>query len=208
MYRMRHIVLFLFSFCLLSAAAAQEGNSVVQGFSGGMMVHAGYLSGTNGNAPVGFQGVSSGMGGALRVNVGRFFRVGMEGYVSTLGSGCSDAKEFLSAGSYIRTGQGGLLVELCRREGRWWPFVGVSLGGGAMKGLYIVEGDQSDWEAEGCVVYNRQPFVYVAPSVGTDYCVTPKIHLTIRADWSMALHDGTLIRPTGARMFVGVMFCH
>ncbi len=202
------IIPILVALVLPLALGAQETEKVYQGFSGGMMLHAGYLSGVNPNAPVSPQGLTKGIGGSMRVNLGRLLRVGMDGYVSTLSSGHSDAKDLLADGSYIRTGFGGLLADLCWREGKWWPYFGVGVGGGSMKGLYILSGDQDDWLPETNVLFNKQSFFYAAPYVGADFCMTSKVHLTFKADWMLAIHDGTLLRPTGPRFYFGFMFCH
>lgn len=77
-----------------------------------------------------------------------------------------------------------------------------------MKGLYILEGNQNDWSPETYALFNKQTFFYVSPFVGTDFCLTPKVHLTVKADWMLSLHDGSLLQPTGMRLFLGFMFCH
>jgi len=202
------IIVIILALSLPSMLRAQEAERVYQGFSGGMMLHVGYLSGINENAPVSPKGLTNGIGGAMRVNLWKHLRVGMEGYVSTLGSKHSDARELLADGSYIRTGFGGLLADLCWREGRWWPYFGLGFGGGSMKGLYILEGDQTDWLPEGNVVFNKQSFFYATPYVGTDFCMNSKMHLTFKVDWMMAMHDGALLNPMGPRFYFGFMFCH
>ncbi len=174
-----------------------------------MMLHSGYLAGAGGKAPVNVQGLGIGMGGALRVNLAKHLRIGLEGYVSTLNSNNSNAKDILADGSYIRTGLGGMLVDFCWHNGKLWPYLGVGLGGGATRSLYILEGNQSDWLPEVCTIFNKQPFFYASPFVGTDFCITTKIHLTLKADWLIALsYDGKLLTPTGPRLYLGFMFCH
>ncbi len=202
------LILMMVAMLLPLVAGAQEATKVYQGFSGGMMLHAGYLSGINDNAPVSPQGLTKGIGGAMRVHLWDHLRVGMEGYVSTLNSSSSDARDLLADGSYIRTGFGGLVADLCWREGKWWPYVGAGVGGGAMRGLYILAGNQDDWLPEPQALFNKQSFFYVLPYVGMDFCMTPKMHLTFKADWMLALHDGSLLMPTGPRIYFGFMFCH
>lgn len=188
---------------------AQDAGGTFHGFSGGMMLHSGYLAGASNMAPVSVQGLSNGVGGALRVNLTTHLRVGMEGYVSTLNASSSNARDILADGSYIRTGLGGVLLDICWRKGKLWPYLGVGLGGGAMRGLYILEGNQSDWLPEAQALLNKQPFFYTSPFVGTDFCITTKVHLTLKADWLLALsRGGNLLRPTGPRLYLGFMFCH
>lgn len=209
---MRQKYMFIvLSFCALSwplGLHAQETARVYQGFTGGMVLHAGYLSGIDASAPVTPQGLTTGIGGALRVNLGKLLRVGIDGYVSTLSSNHSNARSVLSDGSYIRTGSGGLLADLCWRQSKWWPYIGFGVGGGSMKGLYILDGSQDDWAPESSAVYNKQSFFYLSPYLGTDFCLTPRVHLTFKVDWMLAVHDGALLKPSGPRGYFGFMFCH
>ena len=98
---------------------------VFQGYSGGMMLHAGYLFGRNPSAvsPSGAcispQGMTTGIGGSLRINLWKYLRVGCEGYVSTMKSGVTDMRDVLQSGSYVRTGSGGLLADACWRMDKW-----------------------------------------------------------------------------------------
>ena len=120
---MRAKVLFI---CLLFACGAcaqvSEGiakNKVYQGFSGGMMLHTGYLFGQDGNAPktadgrlCSPQGALFGIGGALRVHLWKYLRTGFEGFVSTMPSAITDCRDVLKNGSYVRVGCGGVLADL------------------------------------------------------------------------------------------------
>lgn len=190
-------------------------NKVYRGFSGGMMLHTGYLSGRDGNAPrttdgrlCSPQGATFGIGGALRVNLWKHLRVGAEGYVSEMPSGATDCNDVLKAGSYVRMGYGGVLADACWRLKKIWPYIGASIGGGAMKGLYILDGDQHSWSPDPNSTFHKQAFFYATPYVGLDYCMTQKVHLTFRIDWMLAVHNSRLCLPTGPRLFVGFMFCH
>lgn len=75
--------------CLLISCGMYA--QVFQGFSGGMMLHAGYLFGQDGNAPktpegklCSPQGAAFGVGGALRVHLWKHLRTGFEGFVTTM----------------------------------------------------------------------------------------------------------------------------
>lgn len=187
---------------------------VFQGCSGGMMVHAGYLFGQPAGAilPTGeqisMQGMTYGLGGSMRVNLWKYLRVGCEGFSSNLKTGVSDQHAFLQKGSYIRTGWGGVIADACWRMEKVWPFIGGSIGGGAMRTLSIVDGSQDDWQAEGIAILHKQGFGYVNPYVGMDYCITKRIHATFRLDWMLAFAKKQLVLPTGPRLYVGIMFCH
>lgn len=213
--QLRYIIVFA---CLLVACALYANDSqskVYQGFSGGMMGHAGYLFGENADAPKADnglicspQGGTFGLGGALRVHLWKHLRVGGEGFVSTMNSGTTNMKHVLQKGSYIRTGWGGVLMDACWRKEKVWPYIGGSVGGGAMRSLYLLDGSQDDWIAENKAYLHKQSFFYINPYVGMDWCMTPKVHMTFRVDWMVALHAGEVVLPTGPRLLVGFMFCH
>lgn len=208
----------LVGFCVLvsSALCANESSvKVYQGFSGGMMAHGGYLFGVNTEAPKMADGVvcspqggTFGLGGALRVHLWNHLRIGGEGFVSTMNSATTNMNHVLKEGSYIRTGFGGVAVDACWRKEKVWPYIGGSIGGGAMRSLYVLEGSQDDWVAEEAAYLHKTPFMYVNPYVGMDWCMTKKVHMTFRIDWMVALHKGDVVKPTGPRLLVGFMFCH
>lgn len=179
-----------------------------------MLLHAGYLWGENTGAilPSGEnitpQGLTYGLGGTMRVNLKKHLRIGCEGFSSTVKSEVTDQRDFLQKGSYIRTGWGGVIADACWRLEKVWPYIGGSVGGGAMRSLYIVEGNENDWEPEQTAIFHKQGFVYVDPYIGLDYCLTRRIHLIFRLDWMLAFAQEQLIYPTGPRLYVGVLFCH
>ena len=165
-----------------TTALKKEKVRVFQGCSGGMMVHAGYLFGQPAGAilPTGeqisMQGLTYGLGGAMRVNLMKHLRIGCEGFSSNVKSGMTDQHDFLQKGSYIRTGWGGVIADACWRMEKVWPYIGGSVGGGAMRTLSIVDGSQDDWQAEGTAILHKQGFGYVNPYVGMDYCITKPEH--------------------------------
>ena len=200
---------------LAQTCDSTRNGKVYQGFSGGMMLHTGYLFGRDKSAPktadgtlCSPQGATFGIGGSLRVHLWKHLRAGFEGFVSTMNSGTTDRRRQLKSGSYVRTGCGGVLADCCWRLEKAWPYIGGTIGGGAMKGLYILEGDQNSWTADANSTFHKQSFFYVTPYVGCDYCMTKKVHLTFRADWMLAFHKGALALPTGPRLYVGFMFTH
>ena len=218
---MRHKLLYILLWCSAmvfaqndTTALKKEKVRVFQGCSGGMMVHAGYLFGQPVGAilPTGeqisMQGLTYGLGGSMRVNLMKHLRIGCEGFSSNVKSGMTDQHNFLQKGSYIRTGWGGVIADACWRMEKVWPYIGGSVGGGAMRTLSIVDGSQDDWQAEGTAILHKQGFGYVNPDVGMDYCITKRIHATFRLDWMLAFANKQLIFPTGPRLYVGIMFCH
>ena len=118
---MRQRLLLFLLFCPLWVFAAKDSTAIFQGYSGGMMVHAGYLFGDNPAAvlPSGeslsSQGITGGIGGSLRINLKRHLRVGCEGFVSTMNSQLTSQRNCLKSGSYVRTGWGGVLADACWR---------------------------------------------------------------------------------------------
>ena len=205
------IVFCISAFC---SAAKNDSTAVFQGYSGGMMVHAGYLFGKNSAAvlpsgeSISPQGMTIGIGGSLRVNLWKHLRVGCEGFVSTMNCGVTDMKDVLQSGSYIRSGWGGLIADACWRLEKVWPYIGASVGGGAIHTLSVVEGTENDWQPEEWAMLTKQGFGYVDPYIGIDWCLTKRIHMTFRLDWMLAFANNQLLLPMGPRFFFGFMFCH
>ena len=117
---MKRIVWVTLCLLITMAVSAQE-KRILRGFDGGMMVHTGYLSGNLDAIGYKAQGAPMGIGGVIRLHLGDHFRIGSEGYVSTLSQ--------RGNGSYLKCGwphaldaQGGL--PLRRRQVKTpsgWP---------------------------------------------------------------------------------------
>ena len=120
----------------------------------------------------------------------------------------TDCRDVLQNGSYVRVGCGGVLADCCWRLDKAWPYIGGVIGGGSMKGLYILDGDQNSWTTDANSTFHNQSFFYVTPYVGCDYCLTRKVHITFRLDWMLAFHKSELCMPTGPRLYFGFMMCH
>lgn len=211
---MRKIAIVILLLLSYPVWAKNDSVAIYQGCGGGMMVHAGYLLGQHSSAvlpsgeSISPEGLTYGLGGSMRVNLMKYLRIGCEGFSSTMKSGVTNKNAVLQSGSYIRTGWGGLIADACWRGEKVWPYIGGSVGGGAMRALYIVEGNEDDWQPETLSVFHKQGFGYVNPYVGMDYCITRRIHATFRVDWMLAFAKKQLILPTGPRLYVGIMFCH
>ena len=81
----RSLLVVLITFISLSQGLSQsQSKKGFNGYDGGMMLHAGYVSKTI--KPVDFkaEGITKGIGGAIRFHFGEHYRIGTEGYVSTL----------------------------------------------------------------------------------------------------------------------------
>lgn len=211
---MRQRLFFLILFVSSMVFAATDSTTIFQGYSGGMMLHAGYLFGDNPAAvlsdgsSLSSKGMTCGIGGSLRVNLMRHLRVGCEGFVSTMNSQYTNQRNYLQSGSYVRTGWGGVLADACWRGEHIWPFVGGSIGGGAMRTLAVSQGSEEDWLPEESAVLHKQGFMYINPYIGIDWCMTKRVHVCLRMDWMLAFAERSVLFPTGPRLYVGFMFCH
>lgn len=186
----------LFLFVSNMPLQAQE-KRVITGFDGGMMIHTGYLNGTLGPGIIPASGAPFGLGGVARLHLGKHFRIGGEGYVSTLNQ--------RGNGSYVKYGWGGLLADVYTVIGRFQPYAGITLGGGAGTTLLLDEAPASAWEPVGGTVYNKQGFMALDPFVGCDLILGGPLHLTIKLDWLNCLGKNVTL-PSGPRVYLGILF--
>lgn len=212
------------------AAPKQDRKRIFTGFSGGMLVHLGYGFAHNPSElfrngtldakslrHLPKDGVNLGIGGQMRFHLVDHFRIGAEGYVSTMP---------LRRSGQIRTGWGGILTDAYLNWGPVQPFIGVGIGGGSMRRTYVdeavratAEGDETIYNAS----YTKSPFFYLDPTIGLEFGLTKRINMIIRADYLLpfsAKEDGLrasmqqikgwkgLVTPTGPRLYVGFMFKH
>ncbi|MBQ6071514.1 MAG: hypothetical protein IKQ75_05055 [Bacteroidales bacterium] len=198
----RLFLLGLICFLCLFSLQGQETTQpkVVAGFNGGMMVHTGYLQGTLPEIGYHAQGAPFGLGGVIRVALGRHWMVGGEGYVSTLRQ--------LRNGSYIKYGWGGLLGEFYWPFKHVMPYVGLTIGGGTQTTFLLLDGSATDWTSEQESVFHKQGFCAITPFVGCDFILTKAVHLTLKADWMNSISRAGWIKPTGPRFYFGVIFYH
>lgn len=195
---MRSIVLTIICLVLAMSAPAQE-KKILNGFDGGMMIHTGYLSGMLDAIGYQAQGAPMGIGGVIHLHLGEHFRIGTEGYMSTLRQ--------RSNGSYLKYGWGGLLADYYTVLGRFQPYAGLTLGGGAMTTLLMFKEPASAWAPIDDTRYHKQGFLAVDPFVGCDFIVAGPMHLTLKADYLCALSDAKLL-PHGPRVYIGFLFYH
>ena len=127
------------------------------------------------------------------------FRIGSEGYVSTLSQ--------RGNGSYLKYGWGGLLADCYSVLGRFQPYAGLTLGGGAMTTLLMFEEPASAWTPVDDTVFHKQGFMAINPFVGCDYIVAGPMHLTFKLDYLCAFSESKLI-PHGPRVYIGFLFYH
>lgn len=177
-----------------------DARKFIRGFSGGMMIHTGYISGCDN--PYGYtpSGAPFGIGGVVKLHTGRYMRTGFEGYFSKLA--------VMGNGSFNKVFWTGVLCDRYWKKGKFYPYAGLTLGGGSKTAWYMFDGDSSDWLPETQAVFHREPFFAAAPFVGTEYAVGKALRLTVKADWLLAINGGGICRPTGPRLYFGFIFTH
>lgn len=192
--------IILTSICLLVflSASAQE-KKVLRGFDGGMMVHTGFLTGNLNAIDYTAKGAPMGIGGVIRLHLGDHFRIGSEGYVSTLSQ--------RGNGSYLKYGWGGLLADFYTVLGRFQPYGGITLGGGAMTTLLMMKEPVSAWAPIDGTRYHKQGFMAIDPFIGCDFIVYGPMHLTLKLDYLCAISKSELL-PNGPRIYFGFLFYH
>lgn len=192
----------------------QEGSkqpstkAIYKGFSGGMMLHAGYLAGTGAGFPdegsnpaeeTYLRSITYGIGGAARIQLLDHMHVGSEGYVSTM--------PLKSQGddSNIRTGWGGVLCDYYFTLGRTQLIAGGSIGGGAQRNLHVFKEKETDISS---ATFAKKSFFVFDPYLAAEYALTTRIHLIFKLDYLIAIHQRSFLSPSGPRLYVGFMFGH
>lgn len=209
----------------------KSGAGVYTGFSGGMMLHIGYMFSDDprkifSNAGLGNEeyvknlpkdGCALGLGGTLRVHLLNHIHVGAEGGMSII--------PFRGHGN-IRIGYGGALCDVYTQWGKTRPLLGLSLGGGVMKRLYLPAEPYTHITEDpiDTIVYNasyaQTPFFYLDPYIGIEIDLNSNMALLIRADYMLpfgrsgsslteiknSVNWSNFMTPTGPRLYVGIMF--
>ena len=200
------ISIFVFFICGVCASAqettVQENETkVIKGFSGGMMAHAGYQFGCDNPYALYISSPTFGLGGCAKLHFTEHFRAGFEGFFST-----APIRNGVESGSHNKLFWTGVLADWFCRQGKFTPYAGITIGGGMETAFYMFEGDKHDWIQEGDAVLHKQAFFAVDPYVGVEYAVGAALRLTLRADWLSAFNSEGLNRPTGPRLYFGVIF--
>ena len=173
----------------------------IKGFSGGMMIHGGYLSGCDNPYGYDASGITFGVGGVAKLHLTKHLRAGFEGYFSSMG-----LDDGLAEGSHNKLFWIGALCDWFWKVGRFYPYLGCTLGGGMETSFYMFEGNKNDWTFEDKAVFRKQPFFAVDPFAGIEYQVGDALRLTLKADWLMAINSDGLNKPFGPRLYFGVIF--
>lgn len=175
----------------------------IKGFSGGMLVHTGYVFGQDNpyNQPI--SSPTFGIGGCAKLHLSKTFRAGFEGYFST-----APLRQGLSSGSHNKLFWTGALADWFWKIDRLQPYVGLGAGGGMETTFMMFDGDKHDWIPENNAVFRKQPFVYINPYAGVEFAVGKALHLTLKADWLTTINSDGLNMPHGPRIYFGFIFAH
>lgn len=236
---MKRIFIFLLVLIPLVAQAKANNDStqvdkpkIVTGFSGGMTIHGGYGFSSNPqelfrNSEIGSpdfiknlpkDGVMLGLGGQLRMHFLNHMHLGAEGYMSFM--------PLMKSGSNIRFAWGGAFLDGYFTVGRFRPMLGLGLGGGAIRRLFVPEEAEVVYSSETKYnsSYTQTPFFYLNPYIGFEVLLGPTKARSFYTRIDYMLPFGTngsslgkkfsgeeqfwsnFITPSGPRLHIGIMF--
>ena len=195
----------------LASDKADSSTFRFRGYTGGMMLHSGYIQShpfdiySTAAIHLGtmqIRGAAFGIGGHVKFAFGTstdMLRVGAEGHSSNV--------SYRPSPSYSHTGWGGLLVDYIHRsKGRVHPFIGCLIGGGGVKNHIIAEGSTDDFVTEPQAAMHRYAFMALAPFAGMEVSLTPKLSLVVKADWLLNVSCRQNDFSSGLRLYVGILF--
>ena len=219
------------------AVSAPKGEKskghVFTGFSGGMMLHGGYLFADSPEKVFSNSGLGSadyvkglpqsgfcyGLGGSLRMHMLNHIHLGAEGFVSTM--------PIMRTGSNVRAGWGGVLCDGYLNLGKFRPLIGLTIGGGSMKRLFVPDQDKNVFyytspdSTHYNASYSKTPFFFIDPYIGFEVDLNSHMALIIRVDYMLPFGKtsselvqtmdaktwkSSFMNPTGPRLYVGIMF--
>ncbi len=180
-----------------------------RGYSGGMMLHGGYVQSSaftvhSGPVSQDFQikGFANGLGGTAKFNFGtehHQLRIGMEGFGTKVA--------YKPKPSYSRIGWGGMTLDyIFQSNGRVHPFVGCTIGGGGVKNHLLSEGSASDFEAETVGIMHKYAFMTITPYIGMEISITQRVRAVVKADYLNDISGHSPDFPKGVRFYVGILF--
>ena len=210
----------------VKAKKSRSASGFFTGFSGGMMLHGGYLfakdpryvfSNTGLGSPdyvknLPNDGFCMGLGGTLRAHLINHIHLGAEGFVSTM--------PLMKTGSNVRTGWGGAMCDFYTDWGKVRPLIGMTVGGGVMKRLFVPDAPtvtSADSETNYNASYTKTPFFLLDPYIGMEIGLTNHMALIIRIDYMLPFGTSkskltpnvdwsNFMTPSGPRLYVGLMF--
>ena len=212
-----------------TATESRKSGGILTGYSGGVAVHLGYLFSQspdelfrNGSLKDNFSGLKDlpsdgatiGISGMLRLHLINHIHLGAEGGVSTM--------PLMRSGSQMRTGWGAALCDIYWKLGKVVPMIGLTIGGGETKRLYVPSGAEQVKNNEEVVYnasYTKTPFFLLDPYFGVEFLLTSRIALTLKLDYMLPFGSAgngiklnetvqwsNFVRPSGPRLHVGIAF--
>ena len=201
--KIRILIITILTYASGVVGAFAQENKFIKGFLGGMMVHGGYQYGCDNPFDLDISSPTFGIGGCAKLHLAEHFRTGFEGYFST-----APIRRGAVSGSHNKLFWTGVLADWFWKHGKLIPYIGTTLGGGMETSFFMFEGDKHDWKPEGKTVLHKQAFFAIDPYVGVEYAVGKALHLTLKADWLLAINSNGLNQPMGPRVYFGFIFAH
>ncbi len=187
----RYLLLVFLVFSL--ATNAQEKREL---FRGGMFLHAGYVANQLDYPAV--NGITTGIGGKISFRLGKHFRAGTEGYATSYGYENNE-------GQY-KLGWGGLLAEYQFSDNRLTPVLGVTIGGGKIHDLYMVDGNYIDNLPDDAIYKVYSAFI-LNPHFSLEYRLTHNLNLVGKIDYLLFPGAGYPdYVANGPRLYIGILF--
>lgn len=160
-------------------------------------------------------GFAMGLGGTIRLHLIDHIHLGGEGHMSFM--------PLAASGTSIRTGWGGAMCDFYADLGIVRPLIGMTVGGGSTRRLYVPdEADQTvkgDNNMEYNASFTKTPFFLLDPYVGLEIALG-KVSLLLRVDYMLPFGKGekglahtdvswsNFISPSGPRLYIGCLFGH
>ncbi len=174
----------------------QARNDSTSLFTGGMLLHSGYIKNNNSSYQV--DGLCFGLGGKLAFHIGNHLRLGSEGFSSNVNYQNNDG--------YHKLGYGGLLIEYQFLPKKITPVFGFAVGAGTIKDLYVLQGNIDDNKSDE-VIYKVYAVLLATPSISLEYALSEKIKIALRLDYMINLNNEYQNDfASGPRIHLGVLF--
>ncbi len=203
--------IFFIMFSLFSNSLSAQSFGY-KGYSGGMMVHSGFLKSqsfsiisTDGSLENSYQqnGMPRGIGGLIKVHFGtdkNQLRVGTGGYSSSLKYSPNPSHSSVS----FAFGQ----LEYAYIFNKINPIVGADFGGGSVKNFIMPDVVADDFVEDDNMAYRKYKYIAIVPYIGAEFKITSSLYLLCKADYNIPLMQREADYPSGSRVYVGFLFVH
>ena len=199
------ILLFIF-YCLFTNGQEEKRKFVYSGYSGGMMLHLGYVksntftfinSSSQFLETMQLKGLTFGIGGQARVHFGKHLRIGTEGYFS---------EHKYKNDSYVSVGWGGILADYTWQTGKFKLFAGGTVGGASQQNLTIFIEQKNNYIVDGVMSYRKYGFICFVPFAGIEFALSKSINLIFKTDYMLNVSKQQDDFLTGLRFYFGFAF--